>query len=407
MRRTVGVVALCAMSFAAGAAAGAIAQRLYDRRGVLPAGDAADVEATPGERVTPVVDFTRQPLWAYGFLTPPAPGEAAAPQRAPSRALRPNEDEEEQTRPRSVPGSTASYSLLDIRDGQNVIDWHPGDHPPMPDIVRLGPASLETGRWGCGFCHLPNGLGRPENAPTAGLPVGYFVQQLRDFRSGLRRTADPRKPNTNTMIDLARAMTDDEMQQAAEYFAAIAWQPRVTVIETALVPRTRVVGNLFIATEDERTEPIAGQIIEVPGDEERTERLRDPRAGFIAYVPEGSLARGRQLVRLGGAEIVDSQIVPGETTACTACHAPDLMGVGDVPPIAGRSPSYVARQLFDIQQGTRRGPAVDLMKVAVSKLTADDIVAIAAYVASSFPPTPEEVAASDEIRADHAYFRGL
>jgi cytochrome c553 len=205
------------------------------------------------------------------------------------------------------------------------------------------------------------------------------------------------------MIDLARAMTDAEMQHAAEYFAAIKWQPRVKVIETELVPKTHIVGNLFLPTETERTEPIAGRIIEVPADEERAERLRDPRSGFVAYVPPGSLARGKQLVRLGGAQIVGNQIIQGKTTACTACHAPDLMGVADVPPIAGRSPSYLARQIFDIQQGTRRGSGVDLMKLAVAKLNADDVTAIVAYVSSKFPPDPEDTAAAEEFRADHAY----
>ncbi len=398
MRRSLGVAALCAASFAAGT----MAQRLYDRSTGAAAASTAPVTA-PANLASTVVDFTQQPLWAYGFPTPPAPGEKAEPQRPPSRALRPNEDEGEQTKPRSLPGSAGSFSLVDIRDGSNVIDWYPEDHPKMTDIIRLGPSKFETGRRGCGFCHLPNGLGRPENAPVAGLPPTYFVQQMKDFRNGLRRSSDPRKPNTNTMIDLARAMTDEEMQQAAEFFGAIKWKPRVKVIETELVPKTRIVGNLFLATETERTEPIAGRIIEVPADEERTELLRDPRTGFVAYVPPGSLARGKQLVRLGGAEIKGNEIVQGKTTACTACHAPDLMGVGNVPPIAGRSPSYLARQIFDIQQGTRRGSAVDLMKVAVAKLNADDITAIVAYVASKFPPDPEDVAAADEFRADHAY----
>jgi len=166
------------------------------------------------------------------------------------------------------------------------------------------------------------------------------------------------------------------------------------------VPTTRIVGNLFLATEEARTEPIAGRIIEVPEDEERSERLRDPRAGFVAYVPEGSLERGKRLVKLGGAQIVNNEIVQGKTTACTTCHAPDLMGIGDVPPIAGRSPSYMARQLFDIQQGTRKGPGVELMKLVVAKLTPDDVTAIAAYVASAFPPARADVEEADAMRAD-------
>jgi hypothetical protein len=202
MRRSLGVAALCAASFAAGT----MAQRLYDRSTGAAAASTAPVTA-PANLASTVVDFAQQPLWAYGFPTPPAPGEKAEPQRPPSRALRPNEDEGEQTKPRSLPGSAGSFSLVDIRDGSNVIDWYPEDHPKMTDIIRLGPSKLETGRRGCGFCHLPNGLGRPENAPVAGLPPAYFVQQMKDFRNGLRRSSDPRKPNTNTMIDLARAMT--------------------------------------------------------------------------------------------------------------------------------------------------------------------------------------------------------
>ena len=352
----------------------------------------ASVPASLGDAVVPpppaVVDFTNQPLWAYGVERRPAPGETAQPQAPPSRRLRPNEPEEEQTRLRGLMNSMARYSLVDIRDGQNVIDWHPADHPRLPEIIRRGPAALGEKTRGCGSCHLPNGMGRPENAAPAALPKEYFIRQIRDFRNGLRRSADPRKPNTNTMIELAKAMTEEEIQQAADYFAAIPWSRRVRVVESALVPRTRIAGNLFLAADRDKTpvEPIGSRIIEMPENEERAERLRDPRAGFVAYVPPGSLARGRNLVTLGGMSIVNGQIVQGKTTACTACHGMDLMGAADVPPIAGRSPSYIARQLFDIQQGTRNGPSVQLMRLVVAKLTPDDLVDIAAYVASAFPP---------------------
>jgi cytochrome c553 len=57
-----------------------------------------------------------------------------------------------------------------------------------------------------------------------------------------------------------------------------------------------------------------------------------------------------------------------------------------MPGIAGRSPSYLVRQLYDLQQGTRRGKWAPLMAPVVAKLTNDDMVAIAAYVASLAPP---------------------
>src|SRR5207249_194133 len=206
-----------------------------------------------------------------------------------------------------------------------------------------------------------------------------------DFRNGLRRSADPRKPNTNTMIDLARAMTDEELKAAAEYFGAMPWTPWIRVVETDLVPRTRIRGNLFLPLEEAKTEPLGERIIEMPENEEQAETYRNPRSGFVAYVPVGSLKKGEDLVTTGGMRIVDDKIVQGKTTACGTCHGLDLMAVADVPPIAGRSPSYMVRQLWDMQQGTRNGASAQLMKIVVANLTEDDLVAIAAYVASRQP----------------------
>ncbi len=372
---------------------GIVAQRVYESRrpparppvqaGVTPEA-APHAPESAGVNVASI-KFEQEPLWAYGFLEPPKPGEKAQPQAPPTRNLRPNQDPGEQTRPRRVNGSSATYSLVDVRDGQNVIDWFPGDHPQMPNVVAHGPAKLGKNTRGCGSCHLPNGKGRPENAPPSGLPVAYFVRQIQDFRNGVRHTADPRKPNTNTMIDLARAMTDDEMKAAAEYFAAIKWTPWIRVVETKMVPKTRIVGNLFLPAKPAATEPINGRIIETPEDEEQAETLRNPRSGFVAYVPVGSIKKGEDLVTTGGMRIVGNRIVQGKTTACGTCHGINLMGVADVPPIAGRSPSYMVRQMWDMQQGARNGPQAQLMKLVVANLTPDDMVAIAAYV-SSRPP---------------------
>src|SRR4051812_27218329 len=178
------------------------------------------------------VDLATEPLFAYGFAKPAAPGDKAAPQNPPNRNLRKNEDPVEQTKPRHVDGSTAAYSLVDVRDGANVIDWFPDEHPPMSDVIAHGPARMGNAKRGCGSCHLPNGQGRPENAPVGGLPVTYITRQINDFRHGLRYTADPRKANTNTMIQLAKALTDDELKSAAEYFSSLKWRPWTRVVET-------------------------------------------------------------------------------------------------------------------------------------------------------------------------------
>jgi len=170
-----------------------------------------------------------------------------------------------------------------------------------------------------------------------------------------------------------------------KYFAAIPYRPWTRVVETDRVPTTRIVGNLFLPTSVERLEPIAGRLIEVPEDEEQTELYRNPRVGFVAYAPSGSLEKGKDLVTTGGMRVAGNTIIQGRTTPCVTCHGLDLMGVADVPPIAGRSPSYLARQMWDIQQGTRNGAAVQLMKMAISRLTNDDIESIVAYVASRPP----------------------
>lgn len=329
------------------------------------------------------------PLWAYGFVTPAAPGEKATmPAKiAPARTVRPDEDAGEQTRKRKIPGSAGDYSLLEIRNGNDVVDWFPGDHPPLTPLMKNGPAKLGPNAFGCAFCHMPNGKGRPENAPVAGLPVEYFVRQMQDMRAGLRGSAEPRKANTLTMIHLAQAMTEAEIRESAEYFARVPYTSWIRVEETERVPRSKIVTNMFVPIETERTEPIAGRVMEMPENADATELLRHPHSGFVAYVPPGSVRRGERLATTGVPLVVDGKPVAGQTTACTSCHGPDLRGVAEIPGIAGRSPSYIARQLYDIQQGTRKGPLSQVMLPVVAHLTNDDLVAISAYVAS-LPPGP-------------------
>jgi len=322
-----------------------------------------------------------EPIWAWAFSTQPKPGDTHRVQTNPIREVLPGEDADELLAKHTVEGSSASYSRLEVRDGHDVIDWFPGDHPPMPDIIRHGPASLmaERGR-GCGSCHLPNGKGRPENAPPAGQPVGYTIQQLKDMAAGLRKSSDPRKPNSPTMNNLAAAMTEQEMQEAAEYFAAIPWTHWMNVVEAEMIPAMHLEeGNMFITDGHEPTEPLNGRIVETPIDEHQANYLRNPRSAWNVYVPVGSLARGENLVTTGG----------GKTIQCTICHGPDLMGLANVPGIAGRSPSYMMRQLYDMKTGMRNGPNAALMKPVIANLSNADMTDIVAYLASiEVPPMP-------------------
>ena len=204
-----------------------------------------------------------------------------------------------------LPGSTLEFTRAQISDGFGPADWYPGDHPKMPDVVAHGKRPDVRA---CSLCHYPNGKGRPENAGVAGLPTSYFIQQMNDFRSDNRKSAEPRKANTNVMITIAKGMTEDEIKAAAEYFGSMKWTPWIKVVETNTVPKTRIAGGMYLTLEGNEKEPLGQRIIETPEDAEGTEVLRNPRSGFIAYVPVGSIKKGEALVTKGA----------GKTTQCGA-----------------------------------------------------------------------------------------
>src|ERR1051325_80046 len=161
------------------------------------------------------------------------------------------------------------------------------------------------------------------------------------------------------------------------------WTPWIRVVEAATVPKMVSRGGIWVPVENAGKESIGMRVVETPENAERTEILRDPRSGFIAYAPVGSLKKGEALVKNGGAR----------TEACATCHGADLKGVGPVPGSAGRSPSYLARQMYDMQAGARHGEWTDLMKPVVAKLTDEDLVDICAYVASLMPAAATSSAA--------------
>jgi cytochrome c553 len=122
-------------------------------------------------------------------------------------------------------------------------------------------------------------------------------------------------------------------------------------------------------------EPIGNRLIVLPQDEALA-KSRDPHSGFIDYVPTGSIAKGEALVTNGG---------EGKTIPCAICHGQTLKGLGEVPSITGRPPTYVVRQLNDMKSGARSGTSMALMQAVVDKLTIDDMIAIAAYLGARDP----------------------
>ena len=235
----------------------------------------------------------------------------------------------------------------------------------MPRLVATGDAA--RGITACAACHYPNGKGRPQNAGIADLDAGYLERQLHDMKAGTRKSAEPKKHNAQQMVDFAKAMTEAEITEAAAYYAALPHTVPIRVVETASVPKMRSQEGMWLPHESGAKEAIGNRVIETPANVDR-EQLRDPHAGFIAYVPKGAIAKGRRLAK---------------DLACASCHGDGLHGMDSTAPaLAGRSPSYLARQLYDFQQGARHGEMAAPMQPVVAKLTAADMVNLTAYLAS-------------------------
>ena len=273
----------------------------------------------------------------------------------------------------TVPTSRARFSIARTRNRFDVADWNPSTHGAAPAIVMHG---RKPSVMACGFCHLADGRGRPENATVSGLPVAYFVQQVKDMQAHARRSASPVPYAPGIAMQLiADSVTDAELEAAARYFAGVRARRASHVVETDSVPRFMPLNGLSTRLPGTAREPIAGRLVEIAADLRRHE-LHDPMAEYTAFVPRGSIARGRALARGDSRRGVQG---------CASCHGPDLRGVRDVPPLAGRSPSYLLRQLIAFRTGARSGPASGPMRDVVARLEIDDMVAAAAYAGSRAP----------------------
>ena len=298
------------------------------------------------QNAAPTVIPNGLPEWAFNLVDKVQPPEPAVPDVV------------------RVAGSSKEYRAQAIAGNANPPDWFPEEHPEAPRSVK-GPFPNA-----CGSCHLMSGQGHPESADIAGMPAEYLVRQMKYFKSGARQEEARMGP-------IARAVSDEDVQQAADYFAALTPRSFVRVIETATPPKTYVSADARHRRmlPNGGTEPIGRRIIQIPEDPMQT-TLRNPHSGFIAYVPPGSVTRGADLVKTGGS---------GKTVQCAICHGDALTGLGEVPRIAGLQPVYIARQLITIKNGTSNGTNVALMKRAVGNLTEDDIIAISAYL-GTLPP---------------------
>lgn len=278
-----------------------------------------------------------------------------------------------------------AYTYKDIKELFAPPSGYAPGTPRMPAVVANGRMPAVQA---CASCHLANGLGRPESSSLAGLSADYMKGQLADFKSGARHSSVGESP----MAVISRALTPEEGDAAIAYYARLPRLPWVTVVEADMVPKTRVIETgLLVPVEPEQLEPIGQRIVEVPKDPKQA-RLYDSRTPFIAYVPKGSIRRGRAFVATGGAQTIGGQVIPGKAVACANCHGVTLKGMAHapdstepVPALAGRSPTYLLRQLYDVHSGARSAKSTEMMKPIAAQMTLQQMIDAAAYLGSKAP----------------------
>lgn len=289
-----------------------------------------------------------KPAWAFPVT------DKVQPNVAPDTAVK------------TAPGSQLALTRAQIDDLFDAPDWYPDMHPAMPQVVKFG--NKAAGVRACGACHLPIGTGHDESANVAGLPPAYFAEQLLDYKTGDRK-------GSGSMLAIAKAISAEEIKAAADYFAQLKPRVWVNVVEADTVPRTYVgPGNKRLRHPEGGEEPLGQRIVQIPEDEEIVLN-RDPRRGFVAYVPKGSIARGQEIAR----SAADAKL------ACSSCHGDGLHGTTEVPGLAGRNPNYIVRQLWSFQNGERTGPHTAQMMPVVAAMGEADMLAVAADCAS-LPP---------------------
>jgi cytochrome c553 len=296
---------------------------------------------------------------------PPAWAFPVKPDHAPA---------DPQPNPKTIehaPGSKAAYTVAQLNDAWFAPNWFPDEHPAMPAIVEHG---RKPGPWPCASCHTETGAGFSEAAALTGLPANYIVEQVMEFKAGRRHAAQPKMEAPQGMEKEAQTVSPAELAAAADYFSRLTYHTRIRVIESDTAPKTVIHDGLtYAAAPDGATETLGPRIVEVPDDIHNWD-VGNPHATILAYVPRRSVAKGAKLVASGDG-----------AAPCATCHGTDLKGTTIAPPLAGRSPSYLARQLFDIQYGTRKGPVVAMMIPEVEHMSAADRIAIVAYIASLKP----------------------
>ena len=127
------------------------------------------------------------------------------------------------------PGPTMAAMVLSLsdQDMEDIAAWYASQEVTLggadPELVELGATIYRAGNGdissaACSACHSPTGNG---NAP-AGFPalggqhVEYTLQQLKDFRAGVREN-----DGAAMMRTVVERLTDRELEAVASYIAGL------------------------------------------------------------------------------------------------------------------------------------------------------------------------------------------
>jgi cytochrome c553 len=183
-------------------------------------------------------------------------------------------------------------------------------------LVAMGGAEAGGADMACISCHGAQGQGDGSGAfpRIAGQAGWYLYKQLMDYASEAR--------SNEVMTDVARNLTEHEMEAVSVYYAAID----------------------------------------------------APLIAPLGDVDAETLQWGGKLAAVGSSE----RGIP----ACANCHGPAGAGVPPtVPYLAGQHSSYTEYQLQLWADGVRDNDAMNVMSAVAEKMTEDDMKAVSAYFA--------------------------
>ena len=195
------------------------------------------------------------------------------------------------------------------------------------------------------------------------------------LRSGKRKPTGPEAylPSQN-MLKIARAMTDAEIDASAKYFAQQKLRAaRVRDREPAHTARRARGVDLRGSPRHRRSRRPAAR------SHQRTRATRTPRRSPGIHRPMCRPAAST------AASASSSRAMAARRQPCATCHLANLKGTDKIPPIAGRSPTYLLRQMLAFRNGRRTGEAAQQMKPVVEKLTLNEMIDVVAYLGSLVP----------------------